>query len=405
MKKLFLLLILTRLNAITIDEAISTAYKNRPSLKAFNYATETKKLAKTQALSGYLPQVNISGSLLSQKDVSGTRTSVLLEAKQLIYSFAGPIESYGIAKEDLEATKYSELAHKDLIRNEVEISYYQCWISQKRYNYIKALNKSSNDIFKQAHHENKLGLLDKKEWLESKSIFAIDNTTVNKYKNDHQIVLAELENKLGTKIDKLELNWQPKKQFKSSPLKEYITQAIRNRKELKIKDHQINKASKEKYLNLKKYLPEVHAQAATGRTKYVSSSYGVSNYPREVGLSFSWKIFDGLSNKLSSDIAQANKTSLIMEKSDLVQLIQKQVTQAYNELEQAIKDLKAQEARYLKSDNDLKLKEFEYKIGKASKVDLKLAKSNWEEAHLLWIIARTNVSIKESSLLFVCGYP
>ncbi|MCK4264839.1 hypothetical protein KAW80_00600 [Candidatus Babeliales bacterium] len=98
-------------------------HENRPNFKTLKQNTKKKKTLQTESLTEYVPQINISGTLLSQTQQKGIRETYLLEGSQLIYSFAGPIELYKIA----------EQIHKNLIRYQVEVTFLQSWyFKQKR---------------------------------------------------------------------------------------------------------------------------------------------------------------------------------------------------------------------------------------------------------------------------------
>jgi outer membrane protein TolC len=173
--------------------------------------------------------------------------------------------------------------------------------------------------------------------------------------------------------------------------------ALKNRKELKLKDQEI--AEYEEYQKYYKYnyLPEF---SLTGQASRASQT--IAN---NIGINLSWNLFDGASNYYQSQQYNANKLKALQEKESLFQQVKYDVQKAYHELMAYIKQLTAKDAAYKQADNEYNLAKLNYKIGLISKVDLDNSMYNFENAHFAWLTAKINVAIKESELNFACGYP
>ncbi len=405
MKKVFVLIISIFSNNIfalnlSLEKALDIAYKNKPSLKALAYQTKTNKFNQIEKLNGYLPQINLTAGFSTKSHQQGLGGTYTVQGSQLVYSFTGPVELYKIAQQDTEFSQIAEQIHRDLIRNQVEVTFFNSWLLQERIKYIKSLKKSSIEVFALNKKQKELGFLSKDQWLSSKVAFDNDTYKIDSYINAFNNSLADLATVLGIEIkEDINLLWTPSINLKYETLDSYISLASKNRKELIAKDKEIKKSSLEKSFYQKQYLPSLYVNGTLAK---VTSS--VIKYPKELGVSLNWS-FDGLSNQIKSKTADTKRIRLLMEKSDLYQQIRKEVTQAYNNLEISTKNLKSQQTIYEKEDNKYSLENTQYKIGNISKPQLEQAKSNWELAKLNILESNVDLSIKKSYLLFVCGYP
>lgn len=399
----FLININNNLLSKTLDmqQAVDLAYKNNPSLKALKFAISASQAGEKIAISGYLPQISLTSGEQFASSTRGLQNSTTINANQLIYSFSGPERLKRIAKYGTESAKWTERNSQDLIRKDVEISFLQAWLLQEKQKTIKSLEISAQQTIKKSENQDRVQLLGQNDALIASATYANQMYNVYAYIDELSISQDQLEYLLGNsyKTDNIspELVWDFDKKFNTRPLDNYYTLALKNRKELKIKDQEI--AQYEEYQKYYKYnyLPEFNL---TGQASRASST--IAN---NIGVNLSWNLFDGASNYYQSQQYNANKLKALQEKESLFQQVKYDVQKAYHELMAYLKQLTAKDAAYKQADNEYNLAKLNYKVGLISKVDLDNSMYNFENAHFAWLTAKVNVAIKESELFFACGYP
>ncbi|MCK4651423.1 TolC family protein [Candidatus Babeliales bacterium] len=405
----FFILLFQNLNAIknkneiklTIKQAVKMAYKHQSSLKAKKFATQASKENEKGSLTGYFPQVNFKTSQSYSKGSKGLHSNTSIEASQLVYSFAGPLEKYKIAKKGTAITEYNKQTHKDLIRFQVESSFLQSWLLQRKNKFIKSLNKSSLDTFNKSLHQNKLNLLNKNDWLNQAAIYAQNISTVYLYTDELNNALNELEFLIGKQLvknnKKINFVWNPKKKVILKNLNYYINLGISNRKEIKQKQKEVEQQEENKKFYKKSCLPNLNINGNAGRGEGTSSA--------SIGINISWNISDGGTNFYESRKSNANRLKALMEKNYYIQQAKYDIKKAYNELLQYLKQLKAKNIRLAQSKNELNLQKLKLDIGEISQIDFEQTRLNWETEKFNWLTIKVNLSIKECELMYSCGYP
>ncbi|MFC1894884.1 TolC family protein [Candidatus Dependentiae bacterium] len=386
---------------LTMQEVVKMAHKNRPSLKAYKFATQASKQDEKKAISGYFPQVTLNEQPFFQNGLKGLQNSISLQTNQLVYSFAGPIQQYKIAKKITESSKYQEETHKDLVRYQVEVAFLQSWLLQRKNKYIEFLEKSSNQDINKSEHENKLNLLDKNDWLNDAATYSQNMYTVYSYSDQLYDAKNQLEYYIGkpfkSETSTIILTWDSAKQISLKQLEYYYQKAINNRKEIKQKQKEVEQYMEYQSFYKKTYLPSLSISGKSGRTS------GIKN--NSIGAVFTWNMLDGGANYHESNKANANKLKAIMEKENYVQQAKFDVQKSYYELATLLKQLVSQSVRLRQAENEFVLKKQEFNIGTISKVDLESAKYNWESQKFNWITSKINTSIKQRELYYSCGYP
>ncbi len=416
---------------LTIEEAVEIAMLNKPSLQAYKHAIEASKARGMQAWSDYLPQVNLTTNIAQGIGQHNPQTTIALGAQQLVYSFAGPIEKYKLAKKQTNIVELTNDKDKKAIKNAVEAAFLDCWKTQKQQASIIALHQSSTTTYKKQAHANKLELLDKNDWLKSNSAHAQNLALVDSYYEGVELVQKKLEFFMGqpidlalTKIEKLTeknqhilaiaLEWQEPKEINPLPLTTYYKYAMTNREELKIADKTIGVAKDQTRIAQRSNLPSLSVQASTGYQSRASSSLGIieehigQQPPRNfynLGVQVSWPIFNGLLNDYVEKEAHANMIKEMLNKDQAMQDIKISIDTAYYTLTQALITLKANKIDLIYARNNLTLKKLQFKTGDISKVELDEAIEQAERAEYKALDLITDAAIKERNLAFACGYP
>lgn len=408
MKKfiIFLLLITTQIYAnktktLNMNKAVKIAYKNRPSLKALKLSTQAKKSNEKVAISGYLPQITLSSDERFRNGSKGLQNSTTIQASQLIYSFAGPKQLKKIAKTGTDISKLAERNHKDLIRYEVEAAFLQTWLLQEKNKVIKSLNISAKENIKKSEHQDNLQLLGKNACLKDESTYASNMSNVYVYTDELSSAQNQLEYLLGDNYKQNgiapKLIWNSEAPIKIESLKDYYKKALTNRKEIKLKQKEIEQYTETQTYYKNNYLPKVSMTGQSSRANQILSN--------NVGINLSWKIFDGASNYHESQKANANKLKALQEKESYIQQIKYEVQKAYHELIRYKKQLTAKDAELKQAENEFELAKLKFKIGDISAVDLDTSKYNVDNVRFSRLTTKINTTLKQRELFFACGYP
>ncbi len=392
---------------LTMDQAVKISYKNRPSLKAKTFSVQASKHTQKKALSGNFPKVSITDTPFFTNGKKGLQNNIAINASQLIYSFAGPLEEYKIAKKGTQATEYDKLTHKDKVRYEVESSFLKSWFVQKKNEFMETLNTAAIKSFKKAAHKNELNLLNKTDWLQENANYSKRLSTVYIYNDELKNARNELEffmgKPFGKSIETVKLEWNPENNVSLEKLSHYQNLALKNRTEIKQKQKEVEQQAEYKKLYKNKYLPTLNVTGNVGRAQDLSIEQGhASSY---VGFSLNWDILDGGANFHESNKANANRLKALMEKNHYIQQVKYEVEKAYNEFDQYHKQLTAMDIQLAQAKNEFELKKLRYDIGDLSCVEMEIATHDWETQKLAWIEIKTNLDIKHKELHFICGYP
>jgi outer membrane protein TolC len=386
---------------LSMDQAVEIAHKNRPSLKAYKLATQASRENEKVAMADYFPKVNLSNNPTYKTEHKGLQNTTSLQASQLVYSFAGPLQNKKIAEKGTDISKLSEEEHKILIQYEVESSFLNSWLLQRKNQFIEKLNQSAEQALKKSEHQNKLNLLDKNTWLTDAATYAQNMSTVHYYTDELNNAQNILEYYIGKQFEDskqtITLVWNSEKEINLKKLEYYNQLAMQNRKEIKIKQKEVEQYKEYKTYHNNSYLPNVSMSGNVSKNNHTASN--------SISLNFDWPLFDGGASFHKKNQANANMLKAMQEKESTVQLIKYQVQNTYYELAQRLKQLVAQNISVTQAQNEYDLKKIKYKIGDISKVDLKEAKYNWEIAKFTWLELKISAAIKERELLYYCGYP
>lgn len=418
---------------LTMQEAVEIAYQNKPDLKAYKYAIEASRMKAKEALAGYFPTITLNADYTQVQQQQTPALNAELDVKQLIYSFAGPIEYYKQAKKSTQVVEYTNEKDKKTIRNAVEKSFLECWKAQQQNKYIKSLYKSSTENFEKAEHSNQLQLLDKSAWLKSTSDYAANLATIDGYYETVEIARQKLEFFMGQPLDleisdirhpnykelsnktyKLKVTLlrdekQEDKDVDVQPISNYLQYAIENREELKIALKNAAIARDSVKIARGSRLPTFSLYMNSGTTKDLQADPDIYIGGRrsfyQISGMVSWPIFDGLLSYFQENEAHATMLRELLNKDQAAQQAKFDVEQTYHTLVASNINFKSKQLELKYAKNELKLKNQQYQIGEASKVDLEIAKSDYERYFYSWLEAKTDVELKKRDLLLACGYP
>lgn len=412
--------------SLTMEEAVAIALKNKPNLQAYKFAIEASKAQGKKAWSAYLPQVSLAGGLDRYSGVNNPQTSANLQADQLVYSFAGPIQKFKMAQKETQKIEFTCDKDKKFIRHEVETAFLECWKLQQQQDAIQALHKTSQSTFEKNEHAHQLKLVNKSDWFKNISEHANNLTTIENYYQDLEINKKKLEFFMGqpidlalTKLEKpgiegahkntaittLSLEWSAPKKYSLLPLHKYYAYAQKSRDELKIASKDVEIAQDAAYIANRSNLPEVSVHASTGYYGHEILSPGGTTTAYTFGMKVSWNLFNGLLHDFEAKAAHATMLKEVLNKEQANQTILFEIDQAHNALKQIMTKLKAKKLDLLCAKNNLILSKQQLAIGEISKVEYDAACKEWETKNFEWLGLKTDAAIKSRDLAYACGYP
>ncbi len=411
---------------VTVDQARSIAFRNRPSQKAFDHTIRAGKELELAALAGYLPHIDIQTRIGTvNRSILLPKKQAYIEGRQLLLSFDGPIDRFRIARQETNISYSRKLLDKDYIQFETESAIISLWDTRQKFNYINALETSSETVFSKAQHQNKIGLLDTNVWLKATAQYAQETSQVSQYTDELNIAYANIERSLGVPLsDDFRINQPAIEDFIAKSIlasyehsADYFYQrALNNRKELLELDNQI---IRERYVSdsyAKTYLPEVYLFGQVNYYEFkplrraqqagAARASGPANkwVDWRVGLEFDWK-FDGWGNVFNSESSHASMLAYQAKYLDKKQQIKKEVYTTYDSLQQALKAIRAEEARFKQADNEFILRKEQHKIGEISDVEMAQAETDLKKAQYDLLSIKNKTTALYRGLLAQSGYP
>jgi outer membrane protein TolC len=399
---------------VTLDDAITFALSHRSSLNDLLFASKSQRNNALAALSGYLPQVSVYSRFLASKDRAIPKNQQYIYIDQLLFSFAGPVEQYRIEKLGSHISELGALFHRDEIRYETENSFLNLYLLQSRIAPVSTFEVSIAAQLQKTLLSNKQGLLSsflfEKEHADydygMSAIFGyeeqitIANTNLTKALEAEQPFLIDMTNARSTIKTTLDT-------ITHLPYDEtFFKEAAQNlRKDLAIKDQEIERFARLKQLKEKSYLPSasLYADISTGQP---ALAVGLRQLPGnfwQAGIQFNWN-FDGLGNAHKAAAEEASLQSAIFAKRDKELSIDKEVSNAYHELQQLKKQLDAY-CTDLSFEELFLQKKKRYEIGDLSETEYKQAVYEWDKAQFDVRDLEVKTVLKYKELLFKSGYP
>jgi len=404
---------------LSMQQAVKEAIKRKPSIQAYQYAITDYKRQQQATLSPYIPNISLSEKFYNTSNSSSAKSAFGLQASQTILSLSQQ-SYYKLYGSHVSSARHSKESHIDDIRLATETAYLSAWLLQQKIKLIIKRYDSSKETFEQSKKQHDLGLLDKNNWLKAQSTHASNLATVNSYKQELAQAEKTLEYYTGltlkllpvqndsstrlvcTKLACTRLVWEPAKKINLDNFESYLSKALKNRKDLKVKQDTINseRYSSQYYAN--QYIPSVSLFGSA--TKY-TSRVASSSTSKEAGVQLSWNVFDGLSNYFNKQAADARKMKAVLEKNDTVMKIKTEVQTAYTALDAQQRTLSAQTISHEQSKNEFDLKKQQESIGLISGVALETAKYSWQNEHYTWLSSAASTALKKQELAYACGYP
>lgn len=399
---------------VTLDQALAFALAHRSSSNELLFASKQQRNNALTALSGYLPQIGINSRFLSAKDRAIPKNQQCITIDQLLFSFAGPVEQYRIEKIGSHIAELRSLFHSDEIRFETENAFFTLYLLQTRIAPVSTFEVFNTARLQRAELANTQGLLSSYLFEKERGDYnygisalfgyeeqlTIANTNLTRALEAEQPFIIDMTNARYTIRENLDT-------ITNLPYDEtFFQEAARHlRKDLAIKDQEIAQHDQLKRLREKSYLPSasLYAELSTG---VPALAVGLRQLPGnfwQAGIQFNWN-FDGLANVHRAAAEEAALQSAIFAKRDKELLIDKEVSNAYHELQQLKKELDVTCADLTPEELFLQQKK-RYEVGDLSETDYKQALYEWDKAQFGVRDLEVKTVLKYKELLFKSGYP
>jgi len=397
---------------LSIEKAVSEALTKKPSIHAYTYAIKGYERTRKTTLSSYLPNISLSETFYNSKNTSFLKRSFAIQAKQTLINLATR-DNYRMATATVSSAHHQKESHKDAIRLATETAFLNSWLLQQKINLIVLLYQSTKDEFEKAKTEHTVNLLNKNDWLKSNATYSQNLAAVNSYRDDAAQAEETLNYYTGDSVSLvpsnlkdapplIKLTWDPHQTITAKKLSYYYQKALDNRKDIKIKQDEIDLEAYTSQYYAKQYVPTVSTFVDASKN---TVRQGNSTWSKSAGISVGWNVFDGLSNYFNKSAADARKMKTVLEKNDLIRKVKLEVQQAHSALQKEIKNLTSQNVSYAQSENEYLLRKQEFDAGLISKVTFQTAQYTYENARFAWLNQVATTTLKHYELLYTCGYP
>ncbi len=403
---------------LTVSSAVESAYCNRPDIKRACHDVHASREAEHVALAGYLPQITVSAGAgkASPRNIFQPKRFARLSFTQLIYSAAGPIQLYRIARQDTRALEFQELALRNKVRMETETALLDMWFAHHKKKFITWEDKASTSFFQKSMDEFEYGLTNPDTFWSHRATFAERQADVASYSDFYAVNKNTLEKSIGSlcppdeALDNQDVtafieNSVQKALDDQQPLEYWCAHGIEKRWELKaLEERMIQEQYRERYY-YKTYFPTVSLFTNFNKYKYQSAPLlSIVETGWSAGMVMDW-CFDGLANIFNAGVSEERSYSYLMQYVDALQSGKHSIAMQYAELKQTLKLYNAAQEVYRQSENNIKLKRAQAETGILSPVDLDVAEALWAKQENDFLMARVTVAKQYRTLLYTCGYP
>jgi len=398
---------------VTPDLAVSIAHINRSLLKANKYETERAYNQSLVTFSGLFPQVHIATSFSKLKPGFLGSHATDININQLLFSFNGPLQDYAIDKKTIDIASAIELLNRDSVRFDTETSLLDLWNSNKREAPISALYMGATKRFSKAKGQNNVGFLNIAEWENEKALYAEDNAIVLSYHDEY--ASAESIFKRSLEQDTYSIDIQNTHFFVDDsiekankfPITYWQNNARIHRKELLIKDEEIEQAKYIKKKHKGTYLPSAFLFVNLLEPRsFIAPASGKRTSPLiwSAGIRFEWQ-FDSFAGVQQVAADESFVIEKIMEKHDIENSIKLDIQVIYHDMQESLKQLEAQKERTQAGEIAFNRAKKQFNVGIISYVDFQTAQQVWQQIQFDLNDIKVRTAQKYRELLFKAGYP
>lgn len=402
-------------NAITLRDAISSAYRTNDMLTSLAYSYKAHRELERATISAYLPHISFNAQVTRKNQDS------FEPIRAASWEFIQPVvnlaiaDQYFAAKESTEAVFYQQLLLKDSVRLATEDAYFQAQKTVVQEPYIISLQGSSRRLLSQALQYFEVGFLDIPQKLASEALYAQAHAHAENYYHHYHIAQAALLQQTGININLHNLEPRTLQGFLRTasninlkPVCEYRDAAQKHRKELDVlhhemmQEHFLSRSAFHYYLPTINLFAQITHSAFDSQDANLAKIFGTASW--QFGISMSWE-FDGFSSLHTGHAAQAQALAKCFEHENMKTVIQKQVDTTYYTLKIQQDNLNAAQKRYIQAQAEFARKQQQHAIGELARPEFEEAQTALHQAESALQQQALEVEQAHTHLLAACGYP
>jgi len=374
---------------LSLHDTILTAFKNNIDIQIQEQELAISRADILGARSEFLPQLDfnagytrnaaVAPALASGKKDAGVFTgykndnSLGAGLSQAIYSGGFNTANLKQSRLNLKAAEETLRAKKLDIEFEAKRLYYGLMLAYETERIAQELTNNAKDHYEDVKNRHAQGLSSRFDLLQSSVQVSLTMPEMVKAKNAVELIKAELKKLLNFKQQRsLEL-MDKQLSYTLIDIKEddFLKQAYLNKPEMALRSLGIDINKWSIQMAKSGWRPQINASAgynfrSNNPGNMINRSYNNWN----IGLTFSWAVFDGFSTKAKVDAAKARYSQAVLTKENLVEQIAVDVRQACLDLKQAEQIINSQKDNVGQAKEALVIANVSYDNGEAKNLDV-----------------------------------
>lgn len=420
---------------LSLDQAISDALKEHPSVKQFRENMAASREAIGVARANYFPQANFvaqysygnsfsgSGSRFSSIGSSGGSTGGLsgaatipsvaethfysyqFQANQLLYDFGKTPGTVGQSRATFKGSEQDYFGTRQQVVLDLRTAYFGYLAARRAMKVQEETVRQNQELTKQAQGFYQVGLRAKIDVTKAEANLYQAEANLIRAKNEVELARVTLMNALGIKTwpykdveDVLEVTPHLR------PLEELLAQATERRPELQKNRSQQEFSQAAIKVARAGYFPTFSSNAAYG---WQTIDQPFSNQPSNwfVGASMNLPLFNGLLTQYSVSKSKAQLRANVQNYEVLRQNTTKEVTQAHLNVKSGWELIRATKKALEAARENLRLAWGRYQAGVSTIIEVTDAQVQFSQADLNFVQALYNYRVFEAQLDRAIGKP
>ncbi len=380
--------VLAQDKTFSLQDTILTAYRNNKDIQIQEQDLVVSSADILGAKSGFLPQLDVNAAYTRNgavaKGLSGKKdpgiftgyrndNSVGLELNQVVYNGGYNIANLNQARLSLKASEETLRAKKLDIEFEARRLYYGLLLAYETERIAQELTDNSKDHYEDVKHRYEQGLSSKFDLLQSSVQVSLTMPELVKAKNAVELIKAELKKLLSFKQEQ---EFDPADKglsYNIIEIKEgdFLKQAYLGRPEMALRTLGIDISKWSVQMAKSGWRPQVNAGAGYDfRSNSWGNMFNSSHNNWNIGLTFSFAVFDGFSTKAKVDAAKARYSQSVLTKENLVEQIAVEIRRSCLDLKQAEQVINSQKDNVGQAREALEIAKVSYDNGEAKNLDV-----------------------------------
>ena len=391
---------------LTLAKCIEIALRQQPSMLASMYLVDASQSRIGEAVSGYLPQVNLSGSAGRSKTLPTVGSPLQFisnqyagtaQLTQLIYDFGKTPNQISIAQFNRDASRSDLDATRAQTILNAKTAYYGLLKAQKNLDVARETVAQYVQHLDQAKGFFEVGV--KPKFDVTKAEVDLSNSQLNLITADNamKIARATLNNAMGLP-DAPDYKVEDSMTFtKQNPaLSQAIDAAVQNRPEMIATERRLKASEETVSLASKGFFPVISGNAAYNRVSFSDPSFKYAGW--NAGFSVTIPVFNGFLTYHQIREAQANYNAAKANYDLLKQNIVLEVQQAYLNLMAAADKVPTSELAVRQATENLEIANGRYTFGVGNPIEVTDAQVLYTNARTTYIQALYDYNTAMASL-------